>query len=210
MNIAFDVDGVLWDIETFQLKYGKPYFARKNIPLSDPSGFGIREMFHCSEQEEKKFWILSIPKVFFAKAREHAREVVREMKKKGHRIFIITSRARTTDHSLAGAFMRKALKAWLKRNGIEYDEILFCQDDNENFSKKQACQSRAVDFIVEDRWENIQLLKKVTRVIGFRTRNNQAYTDSSIPFVHSFLEVQAELEKSIREIMAEMKPFFRE
>ncbi len=195
MNIALDLDGVLWDIESFQLKYGEKYFRRRGIAMVNPNGFGIREMFQCSSREEKKFWATYLVQGFFTKAREQAKEVVWDLRKRGHRICIITSRFNTTETSLLGAVMRGLVRAWLKVNAIYYDEIVFCDDRKENLNKAQACRRLAVDVMVEDRKENLDLLKNLTRVIGFRTRNNQFYEDAAVVFVQSFREVKREIER---------------
>ncbi len=195
MNIAFDVDGVLWDIESFQLQYGAEFFGPRGVLPVNPNGFGIGDIFGCTHREEVKFWARNLPRGFFMKARAHAEEVVRELKEMGNNIFIITSRYKTSEHSLLGMFMRELVRAWLKRNRIVYDRIVFCDDADEGQSKVRACRRLKVDVIVEDRWENIEELKKVTSVIGFRTRNNQDYEDDGVAFVKSFLEIKAEIER---------------
>lgn len=195
MNIALDVDGVLWDIEAFQLKYGEKYFSKRGFSIVDPDGFGIKDIFGCSSRQEKAFWASYILRGFFVKARAHADEVVRDLRKRGHRIYIITSRAKTTETSLLGAVMRGLVLAWLRVNSIAYDGIVFCDDHNDERNKRRACEELAVDVMVEDRKENIDLLKNLTRVIGFRTRNNQFYKDASVVFVCSFQEVKREIER---------------
>ncbi len=195
MNIAFDVDGVLWDIEKFQLQYGEQYFGPRGIALVNPNGFGISDIFACTHREEVKFWARNLPRGFFMKARAHAEEVVRDLKEMGNNIFIITSRYKTSEHSLLGLFMRELVRGWLKRNRIFYDRIIFCDDENESQSKAHACRRLQVDVIVEDRWENIEQLKNVTSVIGFRTRNNQGHEEDGIPFVSSFPEIKTVIER---------------
>ena len=57
MNIAFDIDGVLTDIEKFQLETGREYFKKKySKDIVNPNGAGIKEIFACSEREEYEFW----------------------------------------------------------------------------------------------------------------------------------------------------------
>ena len=55
MKIGFDVDGVLTDLENYQLEYGKKYFGEDKLVNED--GYTIQEIFGCSKEEEEKFWI---------------------------------------------------------------------------------------------------------------------------------------------------------
>ena len=56
MRIAFDCDGVLTDLENYQLKYGREYF--KNIPENkiDKTEIDIEGIFNCTHAEREKFW----------------------------------------------------------------------------------------------------------------------------------------------------------
>ena len=43
MRIAFDADGVLTDLEKFQLEYGEKFFKEKyNKEIVNPSGYVIK------------------------------------------------------------------------------------------------------------------------------------------------------------------------
>ena len=54
MRIGVDVDGVLTNLEEYQLKYGKKHF--KNVTDVDENGYDICDIFHCSREEREKFW----------------------------------------------------------------------------------------------------------------------------------------------------------
>ena len=46
MNIGIDVDGVLVDMEKYQLKYGKKFFlSRHNINIKNPKAYDVQEIF---------------------------------------------------------------------------------------------------------------------------------------------------------------------
>ena len=49
MKIGFDVDGVLTDLENYQLEYGKKYFGEDKLVNED--GYTIQEIFGCSKEE---------------------------------------------------------------------------------------------------------------------------------------------------------------
>ena len=51
MNIGIDVDGVLVDMEKYQLKYGKKFFlSRYNINIKNPKAYDIQDIFDCTKE----------------------------------------------------------------------------------------------------------------------------------------------------------------
>ena len=56
-------------------------------------------------------------------------DVIKKLRKNGHKIYIITSRLYTKEQSIKGELFRKMLEYWLKKNNIEYDKIIYCNDD---------------------------------------------------------------------------------
>ena len=53
MRIGLDVDGVLTDLEGYQLKYGKKYFLKRNPNLKiNAAGYDICDIFHCAKKEK--------------------------------------------------------------------------------------------------------------------------------------------------------------
>ena len=46
MNIGIDVDGVLVDMESYQMKYGKRYFEDKlGMKKKNPAGYDIEDIY---------------------------------------------------------------------------------------------------------------------------------------------------------------------
>ena len=53
MNIGLDVDGVLVDVRTFQLREGKRYFQKKyGISIKNPDMFEVQDVFECTKNRE--------------------------------------------------------------------------------------------------------------------------------------------------------------
>ena len=46
MRIGIDVDGVLTNLQDYQLKYGKKYFG-ENVVINE-NGYDIQDIFGCS------------------------------------------------------------------------------------------------------------------------------------------------------------------
>ncbi len=53
MRIGIDIDGVLTDIEKFQIEYGSKYFYEKGINIVNYKGYEITELFGVSLKEDK-------------------------------------------------------------------------------------------------------------------------------------------------------------
>lgn len=50
MNIGIDVDGVLVDVENYQLKYEKKYFFNKHQrEIKNPKGYDICDIVDCTK-----------------------------------------------------------------------------------------------------------------------------------------------------------------
>ena len=78
MNIGLDVDGVLVDIRTFQLREGKRYFQKKyGISIKNPDMFEVQDVFECTKKQRESFWIKYIWKYCLKEPmKEDAAEVV--------------------------------------------------------------------------------------------------------------------------------------
>ena len=63
MKIGVDVDGVLTDLESYQLKYGKKYF--KNVTDINEDGYDICDIFHCSKEESEAFGLNTFGNIVF-------------------------------------------------------------------------------------------------------------------------------------------------
>lgn len=50
MRIGIDIDGVLTDIEKWQLDVGGKFFSKFNISVENKDGYEIAEIFNVSEE----------------------------------------------------------------------------------------------------------------------------------------------------------------
>lgn len=56
MKIGIDVDGVLADVASYQMRVSKPYFEKRGYSVIDPAGFDIADIYGCSQKERTVFW----------------------------------------------------------------------------------------------------------------------------------------------------------
>lgn len=191
MNIGIDVDGVLTDLASYQQKYGKLYFEDKlKMPLVNPKGYDICDMYVCSKSEREKFWKKYIwAYCLKAPMTTGAVETVRKLKSEGHKIFVITGRAHTTEKGVTGALFRWMLRCWLKKNHFEYDELVFCSEDESSKDKYDICKLYHIDIMLDDKVENLISLKDEIDILCYPAVWNEGCRDLDDYRITSFGEL---------------------
>jgi len=196
MKIGFDADGVLYDTEAFLLKYGVKHFREKyNMALVNPDGYGIKEMFNCTDEQEKEFWTKHGAKYLLThKPRHNMAEVIQQLRKEGHEVHIITAKGRSLEKGI-GQIVQLLFEIGLKIDGIEVDHIHYCSNKNSEQEKLDLCRELGIDVKIEDKKSNIESLKNVTNVLCMTTRDNQDYVDEKVRRVNNADEIYAQINK---------------
>ena len=209
MRIAFDVDGVLNDVDAFLSSYGARYFERrykaahgisrrgivKGIAVN-PNGYGVREVFGCTPEEETAFWARhALRFLLFWPPRRNAARVLRALRREGHEVWIVSSRPGTCEHGMRGALMRLALRLWLMGNRFEYDGVEFCPEEADAARKRETCARRGVDVMVEDKWENVDEIRKSATVLCFLSRANALFEAENVVRVDNFSGLHRQIQR---------------
>lgn len=205
MNFGFDVDGVLFPIEDYQIKEGQKFF--KDRKIKDINGYGIKEVFGCTSKEEFEFWLkntFDYNRNVIANA--GMSELINDLRKRGNRVYIITSRAKATENNILGSTMRKELENALKRNNIEVDGIIYTSTKNMEESKLDAIKKYNIHAMVEDKKEVLDYIKNDTKAICFATRNNSDYFDEKVAKVIDSNELRDELQDYISDFNSSRIP----
>lgn len=203
INIGLDADGVLFDTEYFQLSPRVATYMKKHFGLDavNISGYGIKDVFACSEKIEMQFWTRF---VFYYSLRFRARpgvgETINELKKQGNKVFIVTSKACALEKNYKGAVVRLLFRLGLFINGIHVDGIEYCSLVNSAQDKFNVCKRKNIRVIVEDKKENIEKLSEEFFVLCFDSRNNQKEFNANVIRVHNFDEVYANIQRFIGRI----------
>lgn len=201
MIIGFDVDNVLVDQAAYQYKYGVPYFGKKGIKLLNPDGFDIEDMFACSHAEREKFWTRYIWKYCLTEPMtEGAADLSKKLHKAGHKIFIVTGRAHTTETGTTGSLFRWMLKHWLKKNHFYYDDIFYCSESGSSDEKQKICKEQNIDILIDDKPENLLALKDVIHIICFPAPWNRDVKELDPFRADCMEEVGKRIEQSAQEI----------
>jgi len=196
MNIGIDIDGVLTDIQGFNRRHAPPFFMKKfSRKVDDEAPYDIRDVFKCPEQEYKAYWKKHLLKyAIFEPARKGARKTVFKLHKDGHKIFVISKRVFTCRNDFLGKLMRFIVRNWLWRNGIFYDDIVFCDNDVPD-SKGTACLEKSIDIMVDDEPIDIEAIAPVAKVICYDTSYNQTCKGGSIMRAYNWYEVYELIEE---------------
>ena len=101
MRIGIDIDGVLTDIEKWQLDYGSKFFYEnygKEIIVFDK--YETNEIFKVSKEQDDEFWNKYFKDYSInIETRKFASEVIKKLKEKGNEIYIITARGNFFYHT---------------------------------------------------------------------------------------------------------------
>ena len=191
MIIGIDIDGVLTNLERFQLDYGSKYFFETENKINiNPNEYEIIDIFNATTENDDKFWKEYLE--FYAKkepARRFASEIIKKLKNDGHQIYIITARFLTDRDDYLGKKMRLIVKKWLKNNKIIYDKIIFSQED-----KKNICKENNVDIMIEDAPKNIVELSEVLpKVICFDALYNREIAKDNVIRCYSWYDIYSKI-----------------
>ena len=84
--------------------------------------------------------------------------------------------------------MRFLMRNWLWRNGIQYDEIIFCDNDIPD-SKRTACIDKSIDVMIDDEPVNIEAIVPITKVICFDASYNRECDGADIKRAQAWDEI---------------------
>ncbi len=189
MRIGIDIDGVLTDIERWQLDYGSKYFYNKhNINIKNYKGYETIDVFGVSRELDDEFW-----KTYFkdyainVDARKFAGEVIGKLRKDGNQIYIIPARASFLSHSADVMTIEEnkhIVIEWLKKNNICYDQIIFSPED-----KLDICKENNIDLMIEDKPKNIEMISTYIPVICFHANYNDFCNGTNIYRCYSWYDI---------------------
>lgn len=148
MRIGIDIDGVLTDIEQWQLDYGsKFYFEKYNKQILNNEGYETTDIFKVDSKLDDEFWTEYFKDYSTnVDVRKLASEVIQKLKQDGNEIYIITARGSFLSHSASVMSIeenKNIVLEWLRKNEIEYDKIIFSPED-----KLSICLENNIDVML--------------------------------------------------------------
>ena len=185
MRIGIDIDGVLTDIEQWQLDCGGKFFSKLNKSVVNKDGYEITEIFNVSDELDSQFWNEYLYEyVTKEPSRKYASEVIKKLKDNGNEIYIITARYLTDRNTEDGQRMRQIVIDWLKQQNIIYDEIIFAPED-----KLQICLENNIDVMIEDKVANIEKISTRLPVICFHAGYNKHCKNDNIYRAYTWYDI---------------------
>ena len=195
MRIGIDIDGVLTDVERWQLDYGsKFYYERYQKEIVDFEGYDTNQIFNVDDKLDEEFWREYFKEYSLnVEARKFANEVIDKLKQEGHQIYIITARGSFLSHSadvMSIEENQQIVLNWLKNNHINYDKIIFSPED-----KLDICKENNIDLMIEDKVDNINKISKIIPVICFHAGYNKDCKNSNIIRCYSWYNIYSKINK---------------
>lgn len=185
MRIGIDIDGVLTDIEQWQLDVGGKFFSKFNKSVENKDGYEITEIFNVSDELDSQFWNDYLyDYVTKEPSRKYASEVIKKLKDDGNEIYIVTARYLTNRNTADGKKMREIVINWLEEQNIYYDEIIFSPED-----KKENCKKYNIDIMIEDKVDNINKISSIIPVICFHAGYNKECNGSNIYRAYNWYDI---------------------
>lgn len=185
MRIGIDIDGVLTDIEQWQLDVGGKFFSKFNKSVLNKDGYEITKIFNVSDELDGQFWNEYLYEyVTKEPSRKYASEVIKKLKDDGNEIYIVTARYLTDRNNEDGEKMRKIVVNWLAEQKIDYDEIIFSPED-----KKENCKKYNIDIMIEDKVDNINKISSIIPVICFHAGYNNECKGKNIYRVYNWYDI---------------------
>lgn len=198
MKIGIDIDGVLTDIEEWQLDYGSKYFFENGHKgIVNPKEYDTPDIFDVDENTDIQFWTEYLEEYArFCEPRRFASEVIKKLKEEGNTIYIITARYLSGENTVLGEKMRTIVKNWLSEHEIDYDKIIFAPED-----KLDVCLENNIDIMIEDKVDNINKISTKLPVLCFHAGYNENCKGHNIFRCYSWYDIYAK----IKEIKGEAK-----
>ena len=188
MRIGIDIDGVITNLEQFELDYGTKFIQEIGKgKISDISAYEIRDTFKLTKQEEDEFWLKYIMEFVENKPRRFASEIIRKLKEENE-IYIITAR---NDKELEN--MQDFVKEWLEKYEISYDKLIFSEED-----KLKNCIDYKIDVMIEDKPDNILSISTIIPVLCFDARYNRKCIGKNIIRCYSWYDIKEKI-KTLKE-----------
>ena len=186
MRIGVDIDGVLNDIGSWHYSCGFKFCIDNKIDRGfNPNKYMIEEQFFLNDEENNKFWkeyifdlMVSIP------TRPYAAKVISTLKDMGHEIVILSASDNRYLTNQYANTMNFYVEEWLKKNNIEYDEILAGPGN-----KKDKCIKNNIDIMIEDKENNVEEISDYIPVLCFDAPYNMNVDKKNVHRVYSWYQI---------------------
>ena len=204
-RLALDADGVIFDIDLFQLSDEAIRFFKEKYgrDIVNPNGYRLTEIFGCTEQEQRNFCKQFIVRYsLFFKPRPNVKKVMNQLREEHVDISIITAKSANIEKGKEQtkngqtALLRLLFLTGLMIHNIHVDHIYFVSASNSAFEKAELCKQLGIDLMVDDDIENCRKINENTKCLCYRTLHNSNMS-CVCEGIDSFYEIYAEVQKML-------------
>lgn len=191
MNIGIDIDGVIADISRFIIDFGTKFRYENNITTKIcENEYDEAKALGLTDEQAENFWNEYL--TYYASkypVRDFTSEVIKKLRKQGHKIFIITARNEDGLPPETYGTMQTMVKNWLKENDIEYDGLEFTAG-----SKLPYCTKDNIDVMIDDSPTNVLDISTKIPVLCFDNPYNKTLNGNNITRVYGWYEILYKIE----------------
>lgn len=185
MRIGIDIDGVLTNYLKYCQEAGTKWCKEnKKGMMIDPNAYDTTNMFGWNSLTDLKFWKENI--FDYAEnnpVMENASKIIKKLKEENNTIYIITARwlASSKTNKVFNCTeqtrekMRNTVINWLLKNKIDYDYVIFSEEDKSKYIKEND-----IDIMIDDSVRNVLSLSKITKVICYDWPYNKEVEGTNI------------------------------
>ena len=187
MNIGIDLDGVLFDTERIfrSLTTFINYNEFKNELVANEELRGYRR-FNWTKEQDKNFvnrFLIKIQKI--APCLPYAKEVIKEFKKSGHKLYIITNRGKAHPKEITTTERR------FRKENLKFEKVIYSAID-----KVSACKENNIDIMIDDYYDNVELLSKNgIKCFYFRELVTKKCENDNVTEVQNWADIYYEIKK---------------
>lgn len=193
MNIGVDIDGVLNNLDMFQVAEGMKYCYEHDLPNDlDINKYKVRDKFSWNKTTEQLFFKEKYASLLIDNTylRPYTNEVMELLFKK-HRIIIITARQEKDVPVHLNESMKTLTNNWLKNNGLLYDKLIFTETN-----KTDIILSEKIDIMIEDNPDYLSIISNIPIIfLCFDSSYNRKRFSNNVYRVYSWHQILSFIEK---------------
>ena len=197
MRIGIDIDGVINDLERYQIDYGT-YFNYENNISSEPdfTQYKLSQIYGwnkdvCSRFHRQFSDIFFLSSLYVRPLASLAIDILAMT----HEIYILTARPDSLSDYLSlppEGTTKSFTEQWLKDNNIRYDKLIFT-----SVNKSYTIRQNEIDIIIEDNPEFLTEVAKKSEipVMCFHARYNESIVGKNFLRVFSWYDVLSKIKQ---------------
>jgi uncharacterized HAD superfamily protein len=184
--VAFDVDGVLNDMQTFKITQGNVYAKRIGTELKKPNEYDTRDIFEWTVAQNESFWNIYIGIIKnVLKPRDGSYAFLKRLKDHDITIYLLDNTNEQEYNEGIKKAKSKSLIGWIKHNQLYYDKIIKVSNDRINDMKKYN-----IDVLVTDRKEIAEAVAARNIVYLFDNNYNSNFEAANVTRVYNLKELE--------------------